>query len=556
MRKHLSPLSGVATFSDQYIASAGYDNQVILWDAQTKESIYSVRHDHLANQCQFHKSGKYLISSSSDFSARLWSVPDMKLLAVLSGHQDDVEMSSFHPFKELIATASRDHKVRVYDFSGKIIHLFEGHKGDVISVVWSEDGQSLISSSDDGTVRSWDLALDLCSDVKDFEEVETDTLVIFPDQTLYLGNDLGEIIIVKGEKTKRLKAHQSGIKRLIHCPERNIILSLSYDRTMKLWDKNDFGDLKLNDESSLPDLVWPRSAAFLGKEEIIFSTFGTTYCSYNFRAKTWCIDNVGNTPGINAVLHKDGDTYSIGDAGILKKNQREVSHLGSLCNFLIDYKEMMITGGQKGAVFNALTGELIYQNKSPLNCATVFNDFLVIGTYTGEAIFFHLEKGSLIHVKNVPLHDNAIKGLAAGSDTLFSVCANSDAVFYQENGLTSFKGAHSKIANGCVFLKDNSFASIGRDLKLRVFNQNQIEIFETPHENSIKCIMSDTNGKIIATGSYGGQVALFDYMEKKWILDVRPTQSGISSITYDENQMAFLASSYDGNIYTVKLEKK
>ncbi len=223
MRTHLSPLSGVATFSDQYIASAGYDNQVILWDAKTKESIYSVRHDHLANQCQFHKSGKYLISSSSDFSARLWSVPDMKLVAVLSGHQDDVEMSSFHPSKELIATASRDHKVRVFDFSGKIIHLFEGHEADVISVVWSEDGLSLISSSDDGTVRSWDLALDKCSDIKDFEEVETDTLVIFPDQTLYLGNDLGEIVIVKGEETSRIKAHKSGIKRLIHCPERDII---------------------------------------------------------------------------------------------------------------------------------------------------------------------------------------------------------------------------------------------------------------------------------------------------------------------------------------------
>ena len=553
MRTHLSPLSGVATFSDQYIASAGYDNQVILWDAKTKESIYSVRHDHLANQCQFHKSGKYLISSSSDFSARLWSVPDMKLIAVLSGHQDDVEMSAFHPFKELIATASRDNKVRVYDFSGKIIHLFEGHKADVISVVWSEDGKSLISSSDDGTVRSWDLALDLCSDVKDFEEVETDTLVIFPDQTLYLGNDLGEIIIVKGENTKRLKAHKSGIKRLIHCPERNIILSLSYDRTMKLWDKDEFGDLNLNDESSLPDLVWPRSAAFLGQEEIVFSTFGTTYCSYNFKAKIWCIDNVGNTHGINAVLHKDGDTFSIGDAGVLKKNQEEVSHLGSLCNFLIDYKGFIITGGQKGAVYNALTGDLIYQNKSPLNCATIFNDYLVIGTYTGEALFFD---SSLDFVKSVPLHDNAIKGLSAGNGTLFSVCANSDAVFYQENALHSLKNAHSKIANGCVFLKDKSFASISRDLKLRVFTQDQTEIFDTPHENSIKCIMADTTGRYIATGSYGGQVALFDYIKKEWILNVRPTQSGISSITYDENQNRFLVSSYDGNIYPVKMEKK
>ena len=76
----------------------------------------------------------------------LWSVPK----TCGSPSSDDVEMS-FHPSKELIATASRDHKVRVCDF-GKDDHL-EGHEADVISVVWSKD-VILISSSDDGTVRS------------------------------------------------------------------------------------------------------------------------------------------------------------------------------------------------------------------------------------------------------------------------------------------------------------------------------------------------------------------------------------------------------------------
>ena len=79
---------------------------------------------------------------------------------------------------------------------------------------------------------------------------------------------------------------------------------------------------------------------------------------------------------------------------------------------------MVITGGQKGAVYNALNGELIYQNKSPLNCAVVLNDSLVIGTYTGEALFFN---ESLEFQKSVSLHDNAIKGLAAGNGILFSV---------------------------------------------------------------------------------------------------------------------------------------
>jgi len=553
----MSPLSGVATFGDQYIASAGYDNQVILWDAKTKESLYSVRHDHLANQCQFHPSGKYLISSSSDFSARLWSVPDMKLLAVLSDHKDDVEMSSFHPHKKLIATASRDNNVRVFDFSGQCLYLFKGHEADVISVIWSEDGQSLISSSDDGTVRSWSLNLNKCTDIKDFEEVETDTLVIFPDKTLYLGNDLGEIISLKSTEAKRLKAHESGIKRLIHCPERNIILSLSYDRTMKLWKKSSQGELSLMNQSFLPDIVWPRSAAFLGKENIVFSTFGTTYCTYNFISKKWSIENVGDTHGINSVFAKGKDIFTIGDSGVLKKNNREIQKIGSLCNFLIDFKGFLITGGQKGAVYNALTGELIFQNKSPLNCATVFNDYLVIGTYTGEALFFkQAKRGHPTFEKSIMLHSNAIKGISASKDFLFSVSANGDSALFKGNEIHDLKKSHSKIANGCTHLKDNYFASISRDLKLRLFDEINIEVVDTPHENSIKCIQSDQSGRYVATGSYGGQIAIFDTQLKKWTHSYRPTQSGISSITYNPSDQEFIASSYDGHLYFISLEEK
>ena len=157
---------------------------------------------------------------------------------------------------------------------------------------------------------------------------------------------------------------------------------------------------------------------------------------------------------------------------------------------------------------------------------------------------------------SVSLHDNAIKGLAGGNGILFSVCANSDAVFFEKGEIKSLKGAHSKIANGCVYLKEGSFASVSRDLLLRVFTKDKTEVFETPHINSIKSITSDFDGRYIATGSYGGQVAVFDYLKKEWVIEARPTQAGISHMTYCEVEKSFLVSSYDGNIYPIKLEEK
>ena len=148
MIEHKSPISGMAAFADQWVATAGYDNQVILWDAKNQTAIARGWHDHLANQVRFSPCGKFIVSSSSDYTARLWQVPSMKLIAVFSDHGDDVESVAFHPTKPLIATACRDHMARVFAFSGELIATMAGHTQDVISVEWSQSGDTVITSSE------------------------------------------------------------------------------------------------------------------------------------------------------------------------------------------------------------------------------------------------------------------------------------------------------------------------------------------------------------------------------------------------------------------------
>src|SRR5689334_11962012 len=144
MIKHRSPISGIAAFGTEWVATAGYDNIVILWDAKTKRAVARGVHDHLANQCSFHPSGKLLGTSSSDYTARIWEVPSMRLLTVLPDHGDDVETIAFHPTKPLVATACRDHIVRIFDLSGALIHRMVGHTLDVNSVDWAEGKDEVI----------------------------------------------------------------------------------------------------------------------------------------------------------------------------------------------------------------------------------------------------------------------------------------------------------------------------------------------------------------------------------------------------------------------------
>jgi WD40 repeat protein len=64
-------------------------------------------------------------------------------------------------------------------------------------------------------------------------------------------------------------------------------------------------------------------------------------------------------------------------------------------------------------------------------------------------------------------------------------------------------------------------------------------------------VSASDDGRLIATGSYNGRVAIYDRVGSGWGTEARPTTSGISSLAYDPDGKQFLASSYDGQIYRI-----
>lgn len=570
MISHNSPISGIACWQDSYVATAGYDNQVILWDQASQRALGRVNHDHLANQCAFSPDGKHLVTASSDHTARLWTVPSLRLVAVMADHDDDVEMAAFHPSKPLIATASRDHLVRVFDFTGECVQRFEGHAADVISVEWANDADELISSSDDGTIRRWSLESGLEISVLDMAGVETDTVAIGCEGTIFAGNDDGEITIIAADGARTVvSAHDAGIKRLVVSVDLRLLVSLSYDRTLKIWDLTTDG-LSLVSVAEFPSEVWPRSCAFAGQTNLVFGSFGRTYKVFNYRENVWT-STVGDTLGVNAVIEltsrpggKPGETLAVGDAGIVWASNarmddlRPRAEMGSLCNFFGRLDDLVVTGGQMGRLFDAESGRLLHQHRSPLNCATAITvdgrSLLVVGSYTGEAIVLE-SRPELRSVGDLKLLDNAIKGVASNGNMLFAVGADASAVWYDMATHTEtcrMDKAHDKIINGCAALADEGFVSISRDLTMKIWTEpGHGHTVTTPHANSIKCVAVDRSRRFIATGGYHGTIAVYDTKTGRWPQVVRPTMSGVSCLSWSDRSNTFLASSYDGKLYDV-----
>ena len=127
-RLQQGPTSAVAV-SDTAIAIGTYDNKVLLFDRSSHRRLSAASHDHLVNSCDFHPDGTLLATASSDRTARLWTTTGLKLVMVLSDHDDDVMLVRFSPSGASIATCSYDGTILITAVpDGKRIANCVGHE--------------------------------------------------------------------------------------------------------------------------------------------------------------------------------------------------------------------------------------------------------------------------------------------------------------------------------------------------------------------------------------------------------------------------------------------
>jgi WD40 repeat protein len=201
-------------------------------------------HSNWVTSVSFSSDGKIIASASANRTVRLWNI-DGSLLYVLQGHRDVVWDVCFSPGGKVLASASGDGTIKIWSRNGSLLHTFVGHSESVFSVAFNPTGNVIVSASADKTIKFWSIKGTLLKTIQAHTD-EVLSVCYSPDGNIVASGSADKTIKLwnidtdnwhkNGQLLKTINAHNSSVNCVIFTPDRKTIISASDDHTIKLWN--------------------------------------------------------------------------------------------------------------------------------------------------------------------------------------------------------------------------------------------------------------------------------------------------------------------------------
>lgn len=235
---HGGPVRALAVAPDGGVASAGFDQAIILWQPGGLRARAVLRWHQGAVNALAALPGGLLASSGEDGQVALWPPqpgpgPGQEPVRVLAGHAGPV--AGLAAQRGLLASASWDGTARVWDLAGAApVRVLEGHQGQVNAVAFRSDGL-IATAGFDGTLRVWP-AGEAPLTLAEFG-LPLNALVALPEGVLAVGGAEGMLRLVGPDGAVRaVQAGARPIVALAASPDGTQVAAAGLGGSVTLWD--------------------------------------------------------------------------------------------------------------------------------------------------------------------------------------------------------------------------------------------------------------------------------------------------------------------------------
>lgn len=189
------------------------------------------------------KSGEWLAFGASKLGQLLvWEWQSESYILKQQGHFDSMTDIVYSPDGQRILTTADDGKIKVWDTqSGFCIVTFTEHSSSVTACEFAKKGHVLFTSSLDGSVRAWDLIR-----YRNFRTFSAPTRLSFSSVAV---DPSGEVVcagsldsfdihiwsVQTGQLLDQLSGHEGPVSSLAFAASGDVLVSGSWDHTVRLW---------------------------------------------------------------------------------------------------------------------------------------------------------------------------------------------------------------------------------------------------------------------------------------------------------------------------------
>lgn len=189
------------------------------------------------------RTGEWLAFGASRLGQLLvWEWQSESYILKQQGHFDSMNALVYTPDGQRVITAADDGKIKVWDTdSGFCIVTFTEHTSGVTAAQFTKKGNVLFTASLDGSVRAWDLIR-----YRNFRTFTAPTRLSFSCMAV---DPSGEVVaagsldsfdihiwsVQTGQLLDRLAGHEGPVSALSFTPDGGVLISGSWDRTARIW---------------------------------------------------------------------------------------------------------------------------------------------------------------------------------------------------------------------------------------------------------------------------------------------------------------------------------